>query len=1134
MTSNPRLQLEFGGDAWERARVLDPTRSFIVQAPAGSGKTELLMQRYLTLLAHASVEQPESVLAITFTRKAATEMRNRVLDALQNAGSAEPEEPHRRLSWELAKGVMVRDRQLGWKLLENPERLEIRTVDSFCEKIANRTPLLAGLGQSPAIAADFEALYAEAAQRTLLMLGDRDQENRAAVTQVVRDQDNNFDRVQRLLVALLRWRDQWLRLIGGSLQRSAEEQEAVRSRLEHSLQDAIRYEMRGIREQIVAVVPAGVLRSLLEHAKYGGGNVEDPHGIFALRNLRELPGDSLEELPLWQGLGNFCLTGKQFRKRYDVSLGFPPASLHKARKEACNELVKEIADSDYSERFCAALCRIAKLPPPHYSDAQWTSLLALFRVLPLSVANLRTVFAERGEVDHTEVALAAKSALGEEGHPTDLGFHLGYKIQHLLVDEFQDTSVSQAELLERLIQAWSPESGASLFVVGDPMQSIYAFRQAEVTLFQRARDHGFGNGEWPLEAAQLTANFRSRPELVDWFNQTFPEILTADNDVTGAVKYSPSEAARSSSTMASVSFGSAPAKDYPGEAARVVDIVRSELATDAKSIAILVRSRKHVAHIAPALREAGIAFRAKDIDLLGERQTVRDLHALTKALSHLADRTAWLTILRGPWCGLDLADLWELCRGGDDRTIWELLHSRSTALSARGQQAVARVLPAIANAVEQRGRMPLRALVESLWISLGGPAAMAGTDREAKLRDAATYLDLLQKLEAGGEVDAKRLTTEIEKLHAAADTASGIRVEIMTIHGAKGLEFDVVILPGLNRKTATNRMQLLNWRERVIGEHRDLLLAPMEPVGTDPKNATTTSKYITELGQQCAVEESKRLLYVAVTRARERLHLMTTMPEHDHEPETGSIFALLPEEVVQKFPVHPEPEIEEVERERKPNALRRLPETWTLPTAPAALAFEPRYLMRAETESRKHTFVRVGEDLRRIGTVTHRFLQQIGEEGVDGWTEDRILKLGPTIRALLTQEGVRSSQLGAAERRVREALQNTISDAHGRWILAQHPSSKNEYALSASLETSRQSIKVDRTFVEDGVRWLIDYKTSDQEGTITESYLLEQVEKYRADLERYAQILRTLDGLPVRGGLYFPLLQRWCEVKTAP
>jgi ATP-dependent helicase/nuclease subunit A len=744
---------------------------------------------------------------------------------------------------------------------------------------------------------------------------------------------------------------------------------------------------------------------------------------------------------------------------------------------------------------------------------------------------LRTVFAERGEVDYTEVALAAKAALGDEGHPTDLAFHLGYQIQHLLVDEFQDTSVSQTELLERLIQAWSPESGATLFVVGDPMQSIYGFRQAEVTLFQRAIDHGFGNGEWALEPAQLTLNFRSRPEIVRWFNDIFPQILTENDDVTGSVEYSPAEAARESSATSCVAFASAPAKDFPEEAAQVVAIVRYEIAMGAESIAILVRSRSHVAHIAPALQDAGIRFRAKDIDVLGQRQMVRDLHAITKAVLHLGDRTAWLTLLRGPWCGLDLADLWTLCRDGYDETIWKLMQSRVERLSARAQQVLDRVVPVIAAALAERERVSLRMLVQSLWISLGGPVALSGTERKAKLRDAETYFTLLQKIESHGEVDERRLQSEIDKLHATSDTAPDIRVELMTIHGAKGLEFDTVILPGLNRQIDRNRTQLLNWRERVIGEQRDLLLAPMEPVGSDENHLTPISKYITRLGSECSAEESKRLLYVAATRARERLYLVTTMPEHDKPPVSGSLLSLLPDEVVARFPVHDEIADAPVAEEREPQALRRLPAEWTIPAAPALLVFEHRYPVAIETEQREHTFVRVGEDLRRIGTVTHRVLQQIADDGIDAWSVERIEKLAPTIRALLMQEGIRHGDLAAAERRVRHALGNALSDKYGRWILEKRPSSNNEYALSAVLDGQRQSIKVDRTFVEGDTRWLVDYKTSDQEGTITESYLSEQVEKYREDLERYARVLRAFDGLPVRGGLYFPLLQRWCEVE---
>jgi hypothetical protein len=129
---------------------------------------------------------------------------------------------------------------------------------------------------------------------------------------------------------------------------------------------------------------------------------------------------------------------------------------------------------------------------------------------------------------------------------------------------------------------------------------------------------------------------------------------------------------------------------------------------------------------------------------------------------------------------------------------------------------------------------------------------------------------------------------------------------------------------------------------------------------------------------------------------------------------------------------------------------------------------------------------------------------------------------------------MRSADLVSAERRVRTALLNTLADDRGRWILRGRSSSNNEYALSAVFDSARQSIKVDRTFVEGETRWLVDYKTSDQEGTITESYLREQIDKYREDLQRYAKILKAFDGRDVKGGLYFPLLQRWCEVDLNP
>jgi ATP-dependent exoDNAse (exonuclease V) beta subunit len=153
-------------DARARERALEVTRSFIVQAPAGSGKTELLTRRFLALL--AVVEQPESVLAITFTRKAAAEMRNRILGALRDARLPAPDaKPHYRRTLELARAVLAADEAHDWGLLRNPGRLRILTIDALNLSLSRRLPVLSGLGAGLGIEEDATELYELAAERLL-------------------------------------------------------------------------------------------------------------------------------------------------------------------------------------------------------------------------------------------------------------------------------------------------------------------------------------------------------------------------------------------------------------------------------------------------------------------------------------------------------------------------------------------------------------------------------------------------------------------------------------------------------------------------------------------------------------------------------------------------------------------------------------------------------------------------------------------------------------------------------------------------------------------------------------------------------------------------------------------------------
>ena len=193
-------------DELARETALDVTRSFIVQAPAGSGKTELLTRRYLALL--ATVQAPESVLAITFTRKAAAEMRHRILGALRAASGGGPDDLHPR-TLELARAALAVDSRFGWDLLGNPGRLRIQTIDSLNMGLARRLPVLSGLGAGLAVEEDARDLYRRAAERLLEHLPAGDRLHSRAVATLLGHADNRVQRFVDLVIEMLARRESW-------------------------------------------------------------------------------------------------------------------------------------------------------------------------------------------------------------------------------------------------------------------------------------------------------------------------------------------------------------------------------------------------------------------------------------------------------------------------------------------------------------------------------------------------------------------------------------------------------------------------------------------------------------------------------------------------------------------------------------------------------------------------------------------------------------------------------------------------------------------------------------------------------------------------------------------------------------
>ena len=1059
-------------DAAARRAAIDPTRSFTVRAPAGSGKTELLIQRFLALL--PTVDRPESILAITFTRKAAGEMRERVMSALRDARQQRPvEKEHERVTRGLASAALEHDSQLGWQLLDHPGRLRIQTIDSLSLAIAGEMPFLSRLGEMPAIEDDTRLLYNEAARLTLLEAAP---DFRPALKKLLAHFDNNAAQARGLIAQMLGRRDQWIRLTYSDAAHEREE-------LERTFVTFAEESMARVDQ----LVP--------EELKVTWA---------AAARLAYWPQIEAGEAECWQRLARVVV--KSDYKDWFKKLPF-----------------SGLAQTDEMRR---ALYELKYLPPAHYSDDQWDMLEAFLEVLHMSLGQLQLVFRERGAIDFCELNLAAHRALEAAGNPTELAEKMDWRIRHLLVDEFQDTSRTQFDLFEKLISGWELGDGRTLFLVGDPMQSVYRFRQAEVGLFVEVEDKGIGHLR--PDSLTLALNYRSPQTLVDRFNaigeKCFPEASHAE---LGAISYIPSSAFDKDG-ITEFTFEAYDVRDTLGEANGVIARIKSARKTDKNgTVAILVRARSHLAAITAALRDAKLPYRAVELDTLDERPVVRDLLALTRALLHREDRISWLAIMRAPWCGLTLADLHALTGEPDPETrrwprnIWMCLQDLS-ALSPDGQQRAGRLHSVISEAFAQQGRWTLRRWVERVWLNLGGPACL-NTDT-SELADAQVFLNLLEREQAGADLrDFDQLPARTAQLFAQSKETGEAWLQVMTIHKAKGLQFDTVVLPGLNRATCTDDSSLIQFDERLSfsGSRLLLLAAKSETGGDDDPHY----KYLAHLEHQKTRHEKARLLYVALTRAKKRLHLSANLAhgKDGYGAKTdsllgGGLFEYLREQKMVE--IRPRTGQTSIAFGMAP-LLQRLPSGWRLPALPAPVEWTGASVM-TQDEPHEPSFEWAGESLRIAGTVVHGFLErmfarQASEPGV------------ADIRAALLHGGISQGDAEATASRVRLALQRTIRSERGRWILAAHSHARKEYAVSGVVDGEIVHGRVDRTFVdEQGVRWIIDFKTSEHEGGGRERFLDEQQRRYNDQLTRYARIFAPL-GNPVRLGLYFPLLDAWRE-----
>ena len=1108
-------------DAAARERALDVRQSFIVQAPAGSGKTTVLTQRYLKLL--GTVDEPEQVLAITFTRKAAGEMRERVQKAL--AGDIAVKSPADALTLELAAAARANAERRHWGIDESAARLRIQTIDAFNGYLANSLPITSKNGFGRGITDSAEDLYAQAA-RDAMRTAENDPELRRDLERILRRLDDNWGRLEKLIAGMLPRRAEWLPNLP---QLSREE---LVPRIEESLRVIVAEELARAAQAFSAdfILQASAL------ARFASQNLE-PARQPDLAHWRDFTGTldgTPEHLQRWRGIAFLALTSDGGpRKRLIKTEGIPADD--KRGKLLRDDWLERLKIID--ERLVAALQGIRGLPDPVIPESARAALDSLSRLLLVASGMLRAAFDQHGECDHTEIAAAARQALTQDSSPTPLAERIGTHLLHILIDEFQDTSRDQFELLRTLTFDWSDGDGRTLFLVGDPMQSIYGFRNAEVGRFATVRDAGLHGLH--LESLTLRRNFRSAPALVHWCNETFARVFPPADDVRrGAVRHLASVAGRTHleglQRIHRVSSDCGPESE--GEAvARAIAGLRES--NPDHSIAVLASFRPHLRAVRAALNVQGIPFIGVNLEPLAAVAVVRDLEALVRALDSPLDRVAWLAVLRAPFVGLTLPDLTRVSQAAGEGTIASALMGGVPGLTPDGMLRLLRATPLLLGAWQERERESRAHLVERTWLALGGASACA---RPAELAHARRFLAALD------EEDRKRLrgrplnlTAVMDRLYAV-DPAQPGAVQLMTIHGAKGLEFDHVFVVGIGLKGRNDDPRLLNWLELPRDADRDhLLMAPIRHRGDEDEEDDAINTFVGQLHKDRVRAERTRQAYVALTRARRTLDVFIHPVEKDsdgersYRPERNSLldnlWPALGDGMDEYAAIEREPGVEADVPESHTQRRQRLPLALPELRVPADVAArgEPAPL-GSDDEDIEFSWAR--QTARRVGTVVHEVLERFGRSGVPAPGE--LPAMRDRLESRLEFLGVDTEGARAGADRALAALSATISDPRGQWLFAAtHREVQAELALSGVRGGQVVNVIIDRTFVDaDGNRWVVDFKTSPHEGGDRERFLDEEVKRYESQLRRYAQLAKGLGPEPVRAGLYYPLLAAWREV----
>jgi ATP-dependent exoDNAse (exonuclease V) beta subunit len=1058
-------------DAKAREDALTFNRSYIVQAPAGSGKTELLTQRYLTLL--NTVDNPEQIVAITFTKKAASEMRARILSSLElGKKTSPPLQAHQQTTWQLAKAALKRDHALNWNLLLQPLRLRIKTIDSMCQFLCNQMPLTAGPTATLPVSDNVQQIYQAASAKCLEQLL-HSEDYQKDICLLLTHLGNDQQRLIELFANLLAAREQWLPLLLKESNYSAKQlQQALNAFQEKSLRNCQETFPKEVNREFISLLPNFLASTTL---------VDD---AVEVKSIEEL------DFSAWQTLSKLLLTTQgKFKARLTKREGFvSPSDLRTKEEKDKASIQKKLGQSlletfSLHESFQNALIHCQKVPEAAPSESAFKLIQAMKKLLPVLAAFLEIHFKQHQCIDFNAISINALAALGEEDAPSDLMLYMDYKISHLLIDEFQDTSKQQFKLIERLTEDWHDNCGKTLFLVGDPMQSIYRFRQAEVACFLKAKEEGIGNIR--LNFLKLSRNFRSSKKIVDYTNQTFKTLFPKeDNSDFGAVSYHMSVANNNDETESSIVLAHTSSKR--DQAYKIADIIKKH---DHKSIAVLTRTRNELAVLIQVLKEEKIPFQGVEIQELAIQSAISDLMSLTELFHQPGNALCLAEVLHSPFCGLSYQSIEKHYQKAGTLSFESLSQEQTLRQLTNDEErsCLRRFLECFQENNQRHCFLPFKERLYALFSLLGGYDLFKAHEKQS----IDEFWSLLSAHCTPTQLKSLSLfKTEFSKKYAKDDTPS--MVNLMTIHKSKGLEFETVILPSLEKKSSKSEPPLVRFTT-VTDSYLDenLVIAPIKSVYQKEDKLYTYLNYLEGLKLD---NELKRLLYVAVTRTKQNLYLLTTEEKGAPPPKKSFLSMLnINSELI---------DIESNDASISNQASHLEPNnTFVRVKSPSLNTQTNSADLFKETAACSLSLSNDYQD--KIGTLLHELIDLYSKKKLSKHMLISFLEQKLSCLPLSTQ------QKQEARKKANLTLLNLEQCPIARWLLHPHSQASNEQPL---IFDGRQYC-IDRTFVEKDMRWIIDYKFGHSEP-----------ETYYSQLYAYANLYQNIEPQQaISCLLYYPL-----------